>query len=97
MKPADWAFLRDTARVTTVRLPIGWFTLGPYFSGGTAFEAVAPVYSNAWQWVKRYVEAAAEHGIGVLLDMHALPGGANTDEHSGTGIYRPPPPSTYSV
>ncbi|KAI5857002.1 putative glucan 1,3-beta-glucosidase precursor [Tricharina praecox] len=84
MTPADWVFLRDTAKVTSVRLPIGWFTLGPHYCGGTAFEPYAAVYENAWMWVRRYVQAAAEHGIGVLLDLHALPGGANTDEHSGT-------------
>ena len=91
MAPADWDFLRDTARVTSVRLPIGWFTLGPQYCGGTAFEPYAAVYENAWMWVRRYVQAAAEHGIGVLLDLHALPGGANADEHSGTGVSQPLP------
>lgn len=84
MTPADWAFLRDTAKATSVRLPIGWFTLGPQYCGGTAFESVSGVYANAWTWVTNYVKAAADHGIGVLLDLHGLPGGANDQEHSGT-------------
>jgi aryl-phospho-beta-D-glucosidase BglC (GH1 family) len=87
MTTADWAFLRDRAKVTSVRLPIGWFTLGPQFCSGTAFEPVAPVYTNQWAWVRKYVQAAADHGIGVLLDLHALPGGANDQEHSGTGTF----------
>jgi aryl-phospho-beta-D-glucosidase BglC (GH1 family) len=48
---------------------------------------VAPVYTNQWAWVRKYVQAAADHGIGVLLDLHALPGGANDQEHSGTGTF----------
>lgn len=85
MTPADWAFLRDTGKVASVRLPIGWFTLGPRFCGGTPFEEYAAIYENAWPAVRSYVDAAARHGIAVLLDLHALPGGANTNEHSGTG------------
>ena len=45
----DW--LRD-AKCTTVRLPIGYFTLGSGYCESTAFNAVAPVYQNAWSAVK---------------------------------------------
>jgi aryl-phospho-beta-D-glucosidase BglC (GH1 family) len=89
MTPADWAFLRDAGKVTSVRLPIGWFTHGPHFCAGTPFEAYGSIYVNAWTAVKGYIHAAAEHGITVLLDLHALPGGANKDEHSGTGMIFP--------
>ena len=44
----------------------------------------AQVYVNAWAAVKKLVGKCFEHGIGVLLDMHAAPGGANSDSHSGT-------------
>jgi aryl-phospho-beta-D-glucosidase BglC (GH1 family) len=44
----------------------------------------AQVYVNAWAAVKKLVGACFEHGIGVLLDMHAAPGGANSETHSGT-------------
>ncbi|KAI5801134.1 putative glucan 1,3-beta-glucosidase precursor [Geopyxis carbonaria] len=84
LTPEDWRFLRDTARVTSVRLPVGYFTLGPAFCAGTPFEAVGKVYVNAWAAVKRYITTAAEHGIAVLVDMHGLPGGANDETHSGT-------------
>ena len=78
----DW--LRDIARCTTVRLPIGYFTLGPQFCVNTAFKNVSPVYQNAWPAVKDFVSRCAARGIGVLIDLHGLPGGANAEIHSGT-------------
>lgn len=78
----DW--LRDSAKCTTVRLPIGYFTLGPPYCEDTPFKKVAPVYQNAWQAVKDLVGRCHQRGIGVLIDMHGLPGGANAQEHSGT-------------
>nr|POE88352.1 glucan 1,3-beta-glucosidase 3 [Quercus suber] len=81
---ADLDWLRDTGRCTTVRLPIGYFTLGPPYCEGTPFQPVAGVYQNAWPAVKDLVQRCAARGIGVLIDMHALPGGANKGDHSGT-------------
>jgi aryl-phospho-beta-D-glucosidase BglC (GH1 family) len=34
--------------------------------------------------VKAFIARARSYGIGILIDLHALPGGANTAEHSGT-------------
>jgi aryl-phospho-beta-D-glucosidase BglC (GH1 family) len=42
------------------------------------------VYINAWSAVKKLVARFREWRIGVLLDFHALPGGANEEAHSGT-------------
>lgn len=81
---ADLEWLRDEAKCTTIRLPIGFFDLGPYFCERTAFKKVAPIYQNAWGFVMEIVRRCSERGIGVLLDVHALPGGANPGEHSGT-------------
>ena len=39
---------------------------------------------NAWPAVKKLVARCSAYGIGVLLDLHALPGGANGESHSGT-------------
>ncbi|KAF2717490.1 glycoside hydrolase family 5 protein [Polychaeton citri CBS 116435] len=78
----DW--LRDVAKCTTVRLPIGYFTLGPAYCQDTAFKKVGDVYQNAWQHVKDLVSRCNERGIGTLIDLHGLPGGANAQEHSGT-------------
>ncbi|TVY68781.1 Glucan 1,3-beta-glucosidase, partial [Lachnellula suecica] len=81
----DWKWLKEKAPCTTIRLPIGYYTLGPQFCKGTPFNGdISSVYINAWSSVKQLVKTAASNGIGVILDMHALPGGANTDSHSGT-------------
>ena len=78
----DW--LRDVAKCTTIRLPIGYFTLGAPYCEGTPFKHVAGVYQNAWSAVKQLVQRCQQRGIGVLIDMHGLPGGANAQDHSGT-------------
>lgn len=80
----DLVWLRDVARCTTVRLPIGYFTLGPEFCQKTAFRHVAGVYENSWSAVKDLVRRAHERGIGTVIDLHGLPGGANAQDHSGT-------------
>jgi aryl-phospho-beta-D-glucosidase BglC (GH1 family) len=81
---SDLEWLRDTAKCTTVRLPVGYFTLGPEYCEHTPFKAVTSVYKNAWNGVKDLVKRCNEHGIGVLIDLHGLPGGANDQDHSGT-------------
>ncbi|TVY46202.1 putative glycosyl hydrolase [Lachnellula occidentalis] len=80
---SDFSWLVNEARCTSIRLPIGYFTLGPDYCKGTPFEKVSGVYVNAWAAVRTLVARARAHGIGVLIDLHALPGGANTDAHSG--------------
>ncbi|GAB7358001.1 hypothetical protein MBLNU230_g0166t1 [Neophaeotheca triangularis] len=78
----DW--LKDVAKCTTIRLPIGYFTLGPAYCQGTPFEKYSQVYSNAWAAVMNVVSRCHNRGIGTLIDLHGLPGGANAQEHSGT-------------
>jgi hypothetical protein len=80
----DLEWLVKVARITSVRLPIGFWTLGWAFCGGTAFKDVSNVYEGAWEAVRRLVERLREVGVGVLVDLHGLPGGANKDMHSGT-------------
>ncbi|KAI4273148.1 MAG: hypothetical protein L6R38_006412 [Xanthoria sp. 2 TBL-2021] len=81
----DMNWLVNNARCNMIRLPIGWFTLGPDFCNNTAFAGEpAQVYTNAWSSVKRLVQRCHDHGIGVLIDLHAVPGGANDQIHSGT-------------
>lgn len=88
MTPEDWNYLANTGNVTTIRLPIGYFTLGPRFCQGTPFERYSKVYENAWLYVKQYISTAASYGIATLIDLHALPGGANKDAHSGTTSHK---------
>jgi len=82
---SDFIYLTTVAYCTTIRLPIGYFTLGPKFSKHTPF-AMSPsqVYINAWLAVINLVRRCHAHGIGVLLDLYACPGGANAETHSGT-------------
>ncbi|KAF3311983.1 Glucan 1,3-beta-glucosidase 3 [Orbilia oligospora] len=88
MTPEDWVFLANKASVTTVRLPIGYFSLGPDFCRSTPFEKYSGVYTNSWLYIKQYIVSAASHGIATLIDLHALPGGANCDSHSGTSSHK---------
>lgn len=69
---------------TSIRLPVGYFSLSASFCQGTPFEPYASVYVNAWATIKALVHQCFSNGIGVLLDLHALPGGANGGDHSGT-------------
>ncbi|KAF3201123.1 Glucan 1,3-beta-glucosidase 3 [Orbilia oligospora] len=88
MTPEDWVFLANKASVTTVRLPIGYFSLGPDFCRSTPFEKYSRVYTNSWLYIKQYIVSAASHGIATLIDLHALPGGANSDSHSGSSSHK---------
>ena len=89
LSDADLDWLVGTAHVTSIRLPIGFFTLGPAFCAGTDFAEVSGVYEHAWSYVRNIVQKAHSRGIGVLIDLHALPGGANDGEHSGTNSGKP--------
>ncbi|MCJ1238831.1 Glucan 1,3-beta-glucosidase 3 [Varicellaria rhodocarpa] len=74
-----------TAYCTSIRLPIGYFSLGKFFTAKTPFEgALSEIYDNAWSAIKSLCTRLHNAGIGVLLDLHACPGGANEDAHSGT-------------
>lgn len=85
----DLKWLRDEAKCNCIRLPIGYFTLGPRFCHGTPFAGQqGEVYENAWSVVKDIVFRCYAHGIGVLFDFHAVPGGANDEGHSGTDSHR---------
>lgn len=70
---------------TTIRLPVGYYDLpGPEFTRGTPFEPYANIYSAAWASIRTLISRLRAHSIGLLLDLHALPGGANKHDHSGT-------------
>lgn len=79
----DWEWLKSKG-VTAIRIPIGyWHVNGGSFANDTPFAKVAGVYKNAWSIFKNIVAKAKQYDIGVLIDLHALPGGANAAEHSG--------------
>ena len=63
--------------VNTVRLPLGYWHLPTEHTAGTAYESVSHIYEGAWSRVIRTVSMAADHGIGVLIDLHGAPGSQN--------------------
>lgn len=75
--------------INSVRIPIHYvhFLAGnPNVHGllkGTEFEPYAAVYEGAWQRVVRAIQKAQQLNIGVLIDLHGVPGGQNKDGHSG--------------
>ncbi|KAI0724054.1 glycoside hydrolase superfamily [Cerioporus squamosus] len=79
---SDFQYLASIG-INTVRLPIGYWSLGPDFCQGTPFEPVAGVYQNSWSRVVRAINMAADSGIGVLVDLHGAPGSQNGQPHSG--------------
>lgn len=79
---SDFQYLASIG-INTVRLPIGYWSLGPVYCKDTPFEPVASVYTNSWSRVVRAINWAGEAGIGVLVDLHGAPGSQNGQPHSG--------------
>lgn len=79
---SDFQYLASIG-INTVRLPIGYWNLGPYYCQDTPFAGVAQVYMNSWSRIVRAINMAAESGIGVLVDLHGAVGSQNGQSHSG--------------
>ncbi|KAF8955450.1 glycoside hydrolase superfamily [Flammula alnicola] len=79
---SDFEYLANIG-INTVRLPIGYWNLGPKFTDNTAFESVAQVYENCWPRIVRAINQAGNAGIGVLVDLHGAVGSQNGQPHSG--------------
>jgi glucan 1,3-beta-glucosidase len=91
---ADFQYLSSIG-INTVRLPIGYWNLGPQFMQGTAFEWVSQVYQNSWFRVVRAINQAGRAGLGVIVDLHGAVGSQNGQQHSGvsdgkTGLFSDP-------
>jgi aryl-phospho-beta-D-glucosidase BglC (GH1 family) len=69
--------------INTVRLPIGYFSVGPWFTRNSPFAAYAPVYENTWRYIARSINWAAKYDIGVIVDLHGAYGSQNGQLHSG--------------
>ncbi|KAF7295032.1 Glycoside hydrolase [Mycena indigotica] len=87
MNDSDFAYLASIG-VNTVRLPLGYWTLGPEYCKDTPFDSVAPVYRNAWSFLVNAINQAAAHNLGVLIDLHGAVGSQNGQPHSGTSDRR---------
>lgn len=83
----DILWLKDVARCNSIRIPIGFFTLGPVFCTGTDFEGEpSEVYINCWNILKRLIENCYNHGIGVLIDFQTIPGSMDQNSQNDSGI-----------
>ncbi|KAJ6630675.1 glycoside hydrolase superfamily [Mycena sp. CBHHK59/15] len=79
---SDFQYLSKIG-INTVRLPIGYWSLGSEFCQGTPFSAFADVYRNSWASVVRVINMAGAAGLGVLVDLHGAVGSQNGQPHSG--------------
>ncbi|ODV84844.1 glycoside hydrolase family 5 protein [[Candida] arabinofermentans NRRL YB-2248] len=80
---SDWEWLSSKG-VQSVRIPIGYWCINSKFNSNTSFEKVSGVYANAWEILKKnFIQKASNYGISILVDLHALPKGANCGDHSG--------------
>ncbi|KAL5533128.1 EXG3_2 [Sanghuangporus sanghuang] len=79
---SDFDYLASIG-INTVRLPIGYWNLGPTYCQGTPFEPYADVYTNSWSRIVRAINWAGQAGIGVLVDLHGAVGSQNGQAHSG--------------
>ncbi|KAL4253866.1 glycosyl hydrolase 5 (cellulase A) family protein [Abortiporus biennis] len=78
----DFEYLSSIG-INTVRLPIGYWNLGPDFVDGTPYSDVGDVYQNCWSRIVRAINWANNNDIGVLVDLHGAPGSQNGQQHSG--------------
>ncbi len=71
MREEDFTWLAEQG-INAVRIPVGYWLFGdnPPFIGS------AHILDTAF-------EMAAAHGIGVVIDLHGLPGSQNGNDHSG--------------
>ncbi|GAC97085.1 glycoside hydrolase [Pseudozyma hubeiensis SY62] len=69
--------------INTVRLPIGYWSAGPYFTHYSPFDQYKSVYEYSWRYVARAINWAAKYDIGVIVDLHGAYGSQNGQAHSG--------------
>ncbi|KAG0175158.1 Glucan 1,3-beta-glucosidase 3 [Apophysomyces sp. BC1034] len=81
IKESDFKFLASIG-INSVRLPIGYWILGRDYMTGP-FERFKGVYDSAWNQFLSVISMADRFKIGVLVDLHAAPGGQNKQTHCG--------------
>ncbi|KAK0567076.1 Glucan 1,3-beta-glucosidase 3 [Tilletia horrida] len=69
--------------INTVRIPIGHWSVGPFYALNSRFEPWADVYQFSWRYIARAINWAAKYDIGVILDLHGAYGSQNGQSHSG--------------
>ncbi|KAH8833859.1 glycoside hydrolase [Flagelloscypha sp. PMI_526] len=89
----DDFFYLASIGINTVRLPVGFWHLGPQFCADSIYANVSPVYEKAWSRIVHAINMASTAGIGVLVDLHGAAGSQNGQPHSGvsdgiTGLFK---------
>ncbi|KAF8874323.1 glycoside hydrolase family 5 protein [Gymnopilus junonius] len=82
----DWLEMSKRG-INAVRIPIGYYHIcgvDPVVLEGTDFQPFFEIYRGAWSRITHAIQTAANHGMGVLIDLHAAPGKQNNDSHAGT-------------
>ncbi|KAF9264776.1 glycoside hydrolase family 5 protein, partial [Marasmius fiardii PR-910] len=79
---SDFYYLASIG-INTVRLPIGYWSLGPVFCQDTPFQKVSQVYGGSWDRVLNSIKMAENAGLGILVDLHGAVGSQNGQAHSG--------------
>ncbi|KAJ1033383.1 hypothetical protein NDA13_001375 [Ustilago tritici] len=69
--------------INTVRLPIGYWSAGPYFTHYSPFDQYKSVYEFSWRYIARAINWAAKYDIGVIVDLHEAYGSQIGQAHSG--------------
>lgn len=64
------------AGLNWVRLPIGFWALG-------TIDGEPYLANVAWEYLGKAIQWARKYGLRINLDLHAVPGGQNTYNHSG--------------
>jgi glucan 1,3-beta-glucosidase len=72
----DFKYLKAIG-INSVRIPIGYWSLGPCYCEGTPFAPFSDVYANSWPRVLRAISWAEQYDIGVLVDLHGAYGSQN--------------------
>ncbi|TFK70766.1 glycoside hydrolase, partial [Pluteus cervinus] len=81
----DWEWLSEKG-INAVRIPIGYYhlcALDAEILKHTDFHGLYDIFEGAWPILRDGIKMAYSHNIGVLLDIHAAPGGQNGEPHSG--------------
>ncbi|CAO3620463.1 unnamed protein product [Cunninghamella echinulata] len=72
--------------INAIRLPIGYWLIHPdrLLPKHDAFYPYRFIYQHTWDhYVLPLIQYCEQKKIGVLIDLHGLPGGQNNDDHCG--------------
>lgn len=77
--PEDFRIIREELGLNVIRLPF-------YYRNILNEDLSARPEAEAFAFLDRFIEGAAEQGLYVILDLHGAPGSQNGYEHSGAAL-----------